>query len=382
MLADMDTLYLKLKGIHPNMFTVISQDDFERNWEKARGSLKDSATVFDFYSVVAPLVASIGDGHTFIGLPAKQLLQDNVSVLPLKVDIDKRDSSIRVTSHFTHSSTPIDGMRILNINGKDHRSIIKTLSSYTGVESPALKLEILERYFESYLYMSDRSDVFTITLGDNGRSRIITLPAIPIKHFNERAKAASSKSKTPPYTLSTDARNNTAVFDLRRCDYKNGYLHKFLDSAFTLLKTANIGNLIIDIRENPGGQVSVGDEIFQYISPRPFCQIGQMSRRVSPTIRNYMIRHGGYKESLSIMDTLPDGIHTIKVDTLAPLRDNPLRYNGSIYLLTSTFTASAAATFAWAFKYFDMGTVIGEETGGHAVCFIDCLPASLPNTRL
>jgi C-terminal processing protease CtpA/Prc len=53
-----------------------------------------------------------------------------------------------------------------------------------------------------------------------------------------------------------------------------------------------------------------------------------------------------------------------------------------VYLLTSHSTYSSAASFAWTFKYFEMGTIIGEETGGQSVCFGDMIIQKLPNTDL
>ena len=48
----------------------------------------------------------------------------------------------------------------------------------------------------------------------------------------------------------------------------------------------------------------------------------------------------------------------------------------------SHYTFSSASDFSWAFKYFKVGTVIGEETGGMAVCFGDIITPKLPNSKL
>ena len=59
-----------------------------------------------------------------------------------------------------------------------------------------------------------------------------------------------------------------------------------------------------------------------------------------------------------------------------------MRYKGNIYLLTSTYTFSSASDFAWCFKYFNMGRLVGEETGGYIVCFGDIIYTSLPVSKL
>lgn len=76
------------------------------------------------------------------------------------------------------------------------------------------------------------------------------------------------------------------------------------------------------------------------------------------------------------------GIKTYINDTLLQLRDNPLRFNGNVYLLTSNYTFSSATDFAWAFKYFRTGIIVGKETGGSTVCFGDLVGQILNNTKL
>lgn len=44
------------------------------------------------------------------------------------------------------------------------------------------------------------------------------------------------------------------------------------------------------------------------------------------------------------------------------------RYSGKVWLLTSHYTFSSAVELAWVFNYLNLGTLVGEETGG-AVSF-------------
>jgi C-terminal processing protease CtpA/Prc len=76
------------------------------------------------------------------------------------------------------------------------------------------------------------------------------------------------------------------------------------------------------------------------------------------------------------------GIYLLGGEGLIPLRENPLRYSGNTYLLTGNFTFSSASSLAWAFQYFKMGKIIGEETGGLIVSYGNVFDAILPNTGL
>jgi C-terminal processing protease CtpA/Prc len=151
----------------------------------------------------------------------------------------------------------------------------------------------------------------------------------------------------------------------------------FLDSTLQVIQKENIGNLIIDLRRNGGGNSRLGDELFQYISPTSFAQFGKTIVRYSDIVKQF------YKAASNREITNPDGIEIYNENAeVIQLRENNLRYNGNVYLLISHSTFSSAASFSWAFKYFKMGTVIGEESGGMAVCFGDVISLRLPNSGL
>ncbi len=57
----------------------------------------------------------------------------------------------------------------------------------------------------------------------------------------------------------------------------------FADSMFVTLREKGIKNLIIDLRNNGGGNSMVGDVLFRYISPKAFKQMGKALVRVTPT---------------------------------------------------------------------------------------------------
>ena len=49
-------------------------------------------------------------------------------------------------------------------------------------------------------------------------------------------------------------------------------MESFADSMFTALRKNKIGNLIIDLRKNGGGNSSVGDRLLRYITPSHICR--------------------------------------------------------------------------------------------------------------
>jgi C-terminal processing protease CtpA/Prc len=58
------------------------------------------------------------------------------------------------------------------------------------------------------------------------------------------------------------------------------------------------------------------------------------------------------------------------------------RFKGSVDLLIAKPTFSAASNFAAAVKFFEMGTLIGQETGGTKHHYGQVLPVQLPHSGL
>jgi C-terminal processing protease CtpA/Prc len=57
-------------------------------------------------------------------------------------------------------------------------------------------------------------------------------------------------------------------------------------------------------------------------------------------------------------------------------------YNNKVYLIQSNYTSSAAVTLSCHFKYYRLGTIIGEETGGLTASYSSAQMLTLPNSQL
>ena len=133
----------------------------------------------------------------------------------------------------------------------------------------------------------------------------------------------------------------------------------FLDSMITEINAKKVQNLIIDVRKNDGGDSRIGDLIFERISKVPFQQFGKAFYAYNSNNATF-IKDAYGDEFLS-----PTGLYLENEDSLnVPLNNKARCYTGKVWLLTSNYTFSSAASFSWAFKYFNMGKVVGEETGG------------------
>ncbi|MDR1167573.1 MAG: hypothetical protein LBK53_01600 [Heliobacteriaceae bacterium] len=233
-------------------------------------------------------------------------------------------------------------------------------------EQTFYRIDRLTYLFTPLLYALYKSEEFEVEYRHNESTYKNRIQGISYYERYERRSQAVASETIKPYSLQVDSINSFAIIDFRQfVDLEN--FTKFLDSTFTCLNNQKINNLIIDVRNNGGGNSRLGDELFQYISKVPFKQYGQTTIKTSEQQKNF------FRSEYNINDTSALGVVIGSDEELIELR-----FNGNVYVLQSHYTFSSASGFSWAFKYFGMGEIIGEETGGLAVCFGDIVRQRLP----
>jgi C-terminal processing protease CtpA/Prc len=124
----------------------------------------------------------------------------------------------------------------------------------------------------------------------------------------------------------------------------------FTRDAFTRLRTAGTSTLVIDVRDNGGG-----DDVMWIEGVMPY--LATHRYRTGSTYRKRVISSDPAKGEVA--GSIVDG----EIDTwFAPPPGNPLRFKGKTYLLVGAGTYSSAVLFANVLHDFRFGVVAG--TGG------------------
>jgi Peptidase family S41 len=161
---------------------------------------------------------------------------------------------------------------------------------------------------------------------------------------------------------------------------ENNPFTKVIDSLFlNLANNKKAKNLILDIRTNEGGSTDARNSLLKYILPkdfeakeykeRPFYSFLEVPKRLIPFLSTW---------DDSFFEPKPDSIYkknefgfyedqTINSNNRKNFEDfkiNNNSFKGNIFLMTSPVNSSAAFEFAWVFKQYNVGKIIGETTGG------------------
>ncbi|MGN1376607.1 MAG: S41 family peptidase [Prevotella sp.] len=376
---DIDSLIYTLSEVHPNLYSQTTISDFHNAIMNVKTGLTDSVSSIDIYNDLAPVISQLGDAHTGMVFPYQKVMTQVGKYLPIYPTIDNNTGKLYVKAS-VDNVVPYDS-EIISINGKTAEQMVTGMKAYVSGERDFFRLSMTDNNIIGLFHLLFSSDEYKIVYRESNTKKTneTTLQPVDGNTLNSRLvlspkilRLMKEHQGNSPYTFRILENSSTAVMNFDVCHDAKG-METFADSMFTVLKERKIKNLIIDVRLNGGGDSKVGDALLRHISPRPFTQYGKTYVRITPTTK----RLGVGKNLTPGIYFYPESNNKLK----EPLPSDK-RYSGKVFLLTSHTTFSSASSFAWAFKQYGCGTVIGEETGGMSVHYGDILTYTLPHSGL
>lgn len=378
---DVGFLFKNLEKNHPNPSPYLEvKDDV---LEKIDGPMNQ----IEFYKVIAsvidPVTVELSDSHTIIGTP-----KINAKMFPLKVKIFKDEKSCRifVAEEYKEISK---GSEILSINGVDATELVEGMMD--GRKTPpsdAYRLAGLNRgMFPKRLFLQlGYNEEFALVLkSPDGKTNNISIPAAKIDI--PKLSGPSRQIESHTFEIRDD---NIGLIKYNKM-YNTPEFKDFLEETFSKIKEKNVENLIIDLRENHGGIFMEGYYLLDYVADKPYKMWSTMERKASNQTMEQMKGERGKKffenqlelywkpifandlEGLSSLEKMEEmevgDSFILEAPFTEPTEPNPLRFDGDVYVLTSSYTFSGGAILASAFKDFELGIIVSEETGDWATSY-------------
>lgn len=349
---DFDQMVITLHRDNPLLFG--NQSDIEEFIEQQRLKLVDNMTIYEFYRIMSPIAMAYKCGHTVLNLDydTYQFTYDNAKFFPLDVKIINKE--IIVVGNNEVYEIPL-GSVIAKINGKYADRLLDELLAYVPADGDSVngRYEKLNQRFSMTYYYVYPSDSFEIMYRepDSIYYEYITINAETMATINKNNDIEPVVNA--PY--SSFFEDEYAILTIKSFSaygiYSNSDFYDFFFDFFTEVHTKNIQDVIIDIRQNWGGDPLIASDLFSYIA--------------------------AYSQQYFTDDSPP------YYTTLS--RDVPLsepHYNGRLYILIDGITFSTAGHFAALVKFHEIATFIGSETSGSFAVSDSHKEIRLTNTRL
>ncbi len=352
-------------------------------------------TKLEFWKLIQPLVTELHDGHTGLGFPyefRQNYLDNQGKIFPFNVKI--HDDHLYVLENLSSDSAIGVNDEILSINGIPAQSILNEMRKYESGERKSFVNLKVERRFKPHLWsIYDFGEKFNLVLRSyNYNVEYSTVvPGITLDEYDKLKETDTSGA--PSYSFYEIPNENIGVIDFRRMVDAREF-RSFLKNTFQEIEKKQIGNLILDIRKNGGGNSSLVNDLFKYITRTPYTQATEMWVKISPetkeSFKNRYIKWYIYpiypflyfvKYAKPLLFGEPGTLIKYYNEPRSRKINEPF-FEGDVYLLTGPQTFSSANILADVFKCYGLGTIIGEETGGLTVAFGDIISFRLPYTKL
>lgn len=405
--SDVDFLLKKFKEIHPNYYNKNTREVVEKKYDSLKTLINRPMTRIDFMNLFAPVAFGIiKDGHNYVNAPEEdlKLYTDNGGKffpLPLRI------TSGKLFVNSASAELPYD-TEIISINNLSSKMVVqKVLSTYNPESETFREIFLSDDFSKLYWLSYGQSDLFKIEFKGKEDNTVRSMTISSRDQSDIEKLRGGNNSKHPNYVFQRSNYGfyelpeiNAGFIDFKSCDDLENF-RPFCDSVFTVMKQKKYKNLIIDIRRNIGGTTRLGEVLFEYLTNKPIAQYDTIDTKVSQEAKKDFIsmnrKYAGWFKWYNYLyypiyirsNHLRNRLLTAKngntlTETFTPKQPikNSLLFEGKIYLFTSTYTYSSAAIFAAAFKCYNIGDIIGQETG-QPTCFTgDGIGITLPNTKL
>ena len=290
-----------------------------------------TTSLVDYYRVLQNFYQHLRDGHTSVNLPFRYIKKRN-GIVPLEIRwIENKAIVVQNLSDKKEEQAITPGMELLAWNGTPINNYIRNnISPYLHFSTPQDSTERIYRY---ELTPGAAGSTVSLTFQtQDGKTRVQTIAYKAVERYWDRL---------PLYHFQI-LRGNIAYLQIN--SFNDAKIVAIFDSLFTSIAATNA--LIIDVRNNGGGNGGNGFEILGCLTDQPFYTGKTVLRQYRPVGRSW----GGTETG------------NIAEDDWKPYKHK--LYSKPVVVLTSAATYSAAEDFTATFKSIRRGAVIGEPTGG------------------
>ena len=346
---DFQQMRNAIENMHPALYEFTDKTTYDALFETQFKLIDKPLPAQAFYRIAAPLIARIGCGHSAVYLPESWWGNAPERFLPLRLRF--LHNKVYVWQIYGETGDIIPGSEVVSINGQPVVEIVEQLLSAIPADgyNHAYRMDRLGRRF-SYLYALQYGfpDDFRIEYRLPGNEQLQSAVITPASE----GTLAAANPRNSILTFNIVEKKNIAILAMNNFAYYDQHetFYHFIDSAFAEIDELKIKNLILDVRDNDGGDPFCAAHLLSYITPRPI-----------PYFAEPYGKYAKLAEPISLADK---------------------RFAGSLFVLINGKCFSTTGHLCALLKFHNIGTFIGSETGGTFTCNDAKQIVHLKNTRI
>lgn len=396
--ADLDYLYQSLQAAHVNLYANMEKAEMDREFATRRARLVQSMSAKEARIFFQRFVALGKIAHAKIDLPFESfllMLKDGGAVFPL--DLKVKDGAFYVVANDSGIDAIQAGDQLLAINDVPMATWSRRLGAYESADTKTMLHGFFEFKFPFLMWLEvGEVSSFKVTVANAAKqTKTIEVPA------RDRAFMRAVQQKRKDGLALDGGRSYRVIgegigylrpgpfFNIESDDvWDTAPFHAFIDKAFTDLSSKSVRALIIDLRDNPGGDNGFSDHMLAWFADKPFRFASGFDIKVSPQTT-----------ASNAKRVSPDKPHSISAQYARAFAQRErgevfafpiaeakprqgVRFTRPVYVLINRHSYSNAVFVAAMVQDYGFGTVIGEETSDLASSYGAMEHFTLPNTEI
>lgn len=388
---DFDFLISSIKECYPSFYDIISQEKYQQFVSSAKEKLKAPISYNKFYQIVRNTFSLqfLHDSHAWLDTDDPQVT-NNFCVPHLF--IGSLNGKLIVTQAQTGYEKYL-GKEVAAIDGVDAKTLIERLrnvtSSVDGDNQSYINMFMLRAW--NYLAGNNLTrHLSVVKMADGSVVRDQWIPASQAKGPQPslgktayRQRKNANQEAQYRFTMKTD---DVALLTISDFTLDEVQMEAIADS---LMRHKNVPNLMIDVRNNPGGQIEVCNRLVSWFIDKPTKQTNHYDKVNSNGVyqsfvncmnipaddkpfEDYVAREGqtGFYSPSSIADVI--------------YPDSAVHYGGRVIILTDETSKSAATDFPAILVRNGRAITVGRETGTgyHYMTAVKFAHLALPHSHI
>jgi C-terminal processing protease CtpA/Prc len=407
--SDVDFTYNKLQRLQPKLYWYISKKELDYKFDSLKTTITKPMSSFEFYKKITPAIASIRQGHLSVSPSFKILSKTEKKTLKDKgigpfsqFDFQVVNDKLYVTKNKSDNKSILPGAEVVSINNKKVSDLIQDYNSLFTSDGHNKTFKQKRMSFMLPTFYTNENGVqdsiqYSFKQNDSLKAICINRKKIvPSKTKREGEKETVVKLDSKQKKI---IKNNKSVYGYNELTKTNNRELKFMeaDSSVALLKIKhfNLGNssrfyeesfgklqlnktktLIIDLRNNTGGELKEIANLYRYLSDSTFVFIEPFE----VTSKTSLIEKTPFNKAplvakilmmplyapfayFSVHKAANGNYYTSNSHSKVKLISKNA-FKGKMYVMINGSTFSAASILSSNLKGSKRATFVGEETGG------------------
>jgi hypothetical protein len=281
--ADLRQIKDILINIHPAVYQFTSKELFEKVFNEQYAKINRPMNLREFYRIATPVVTLVHCGHTVLIFPDN--LWDNESRIYFPMRLTFIKGKAFVNSFYDNKNIIPLWSEISSVNGIPMSEIFVSATALISADgyNEAFKPDRLGLRFQDLFNICYGSyDYFDIEYLPQGSKFATSKKLNGVKRCfdaqNPGTNGGKISSGDPNLDLEIDRSKNQAIMTIKSFYYSQNKekFYQYIDDAFKEICYNNIHNLVLDLRNNFGGDGYCASHLFSYLESTPVPYFGQV----------------------------------------------------------------------------------------------------------